>query len=89
MKKPAIKRRPAVDPVDALIESKEEPRASELRRAAEEPKEPMVRLTFDLTQSAHLALKIRCAMERRTIADYLRELIDNAESSAAGREGRV
>ncbi len=38
--------------------------------------EKMVRLTVDVTESLHQRLKLRCVTERRTIADMIRELLE-------------
>ena len=45
------------------------------RRAAVDAPEPMKRLTIDVTESLHRAIKAQCAMRGTKIADEVRELL--------------
>lgn len=68
--------------IDAFVEAGEEPRASELIQnqakapAAKAEKEEMVRITLDLPKPLHRKLKMHVAGEGVTIADYLRDLLN-------------
>ncbi len=57
--------KPAVPAADAWVES----------RAAADAPEPMKRLTIDVTDSLHRAIKAQCAMRGTKIADEVRELL--------------
>jgi len=68
--------------IDAFVEAGEEPRASELLQEEGKPastkveKGEMVRITLDLPKPLHRKLKMHVAGEGVTIADYLRNLLD-------------
>jgi predicted DNA binding CopG/RHH family protein len=66
------------DAAQAFVEAAEEPRARDLRSVpkATAGKADMVRITLDLPKSQHRRLKIHVAGEGITIADYLRDLLD-------------
>ncbi len=73
--------------IDAFVEAGEEPRASELLRApasagrsapAPKPdKGEIVRITLDLPKATHRKLKMHVAGEGVTIAEFLRDLLDD------------
>lgn len=62
----------------AFVEAGEEPRASDLRSISKAPadKAEIVRITLDLPKSLHRKLKIHVAGEGVTIADYLRDMLN-------------
>lgn len=64
--------------VQAFVGAGEEPHASDLRSVSKAPadKADIVRITVDLPKSQHRKLKIHVAEEGITIADYLRELLN-------------
>lgn len=66
------------DAAQAFVEAGEEPRASDMRQSAKPPadKGEIVRITLDLPKSLHRKLKIHVAGEGVTIADYLRDLLN-------------
>lgn len=66
------------DAAQAFVEAGEEPRASDMRSAirAAALKADMVRITLDLPKDQHRRLKIHVAGEGITIADYLRDLLN-------------
>ena len=57
--------KPTAPAADAWVES----------RAAADAPEPMKRLTIDVTESLHRAIKAQCAMRGTKIADEVRELL--------------
>jgi hypothetical protein len=63
----------------AFVEAGEEPRASDLRSISKAPadKAGVVRITLDLPKSLHRKLKIHVAGEGVTIADYLRDMLND------------
>lgn len=65
------------DAAQAFVEAGEEPRASDFRPpASNAEKGQIVRITIDLPRSLHRKLKIHVAGEGLTIADYLRDLLN-------------
>jgi predicted DNA binding CopG/RHH family protein len=61
----------------AFVEAGEEQRASDFRpQAKPADKAEIVRITLDLPKSLHRKLKIHVAGEGVTIADYLRDLLN-------------
>ena len=67
--------------IDAFVEAGEEPRARELvekpkAAAGKTEKGEMVRITLDLPKPLHRKLKMHVAGEGVTIADYLRNILD-------------
>jgi predicted DNA binding CopG/RHH family protein len=70
-----IKLKPA-KAAQAFVEAGEEPRASDMRVSAKPDKTDIVRVTLDLSKDQHRRLKIHVAGEGITIADYLRDLLD-------------
>jgi hypothetical protein len=66
------------DAAQAFVEAGEEPRASDLRNVPKigTDKADTVRITLDLPKGQHRRLKIHVAGEGITIADYLRDLLD-------------
>lgn len=66
MKKIALGLKPTAKPTaDAWVEN----------RAAPDAPEPMKRLTIDVPESLHRAIKAQCAMRGTKIADEVRELL--------------
>lgn len=47
----------------------------ETRKAPDAPKEDMKRLTIDVPESLHRAIKAQCAMRGTKIADEVREML--------------
>lgn len=66
--KPTSKPTPA--PVDTWVESR-----TATAEAGEAIPEPMKRLTIDIPESLHRAIKSQCAMRGSKIADEVRELL--------------
>lgn len=66
------------DAAQAFVEAGEEPRASDLRSVAKAAalKADMVRITLDLPKDQHRRLKVHVAGEGITIADYLRNMLN-------------
>lgn len=48
--------------------------------------EPIVRLTVDLPEQAHLRFKAACALSRRTMVQEVRDLIERRTAELEGRE---
>lgn len=68
------------DAAQAFVEAGEEPRASDFRKpvkTAAPDKGEIVRITLDLPKSLHRKLKIHVAGEGVTIADYLRDMLND------------
>ena len=72
-KKIAIGTKPSAMPAPAPVDNWVESRASEGSQV--EPNEPMKRLTIDIPESLHRAIKSQCAMRGSKIADEVRELL--------------
>ena len=72
-KKIAIGTKPTAKPAPAPVDNWVESRASAGSQV--EPNEPMKRLTIDIPESLHRAIKSQCAMRGSKIADEVRELL--------------
>ena len=72
-----IRLKPA-NAAQAFVEAGEEPRASDYRKPVKAAdKGEIVRITLDLPKSLHRKLKIHVAGEGVTIADYLRDMLND------------
>ena len=75
-KKIAIGTKPTAKPAPAPVDNWVESRASEGSQVEpEEANEPGERLTVDIRESLHRAIKSQCAMRGSKIADEVRELL--------------
>ncbi len=81
-KKIAIGTKPTAKPAPAPVDDWVESRAGEASQVEpkepvkpKEPEEPMKRLTIDIPESLHRAIKSQCAMRGSKIADEVRELL--------------
>ena len=75
-KKIAIGTKPTAKPAPAPVDNWVESRASEGSQVEpDEANEPMKRLTIDIPESLHRAIKSQCAMRGSKIADEVRELL--------------
>jgi hypothetical protein len=82
-KKIAIGAKPTTKQVpldaDAWVAARTEPEPpsvdDEKSKKPEKPAEPMKRLTIDVSESLHRAIKAQCAMRGTKIADEVRDLL--------------
>jgi hypothetical protein len=60
----------AANPVDAWVENRE------ALPQAPVPREPMKRLTIDVSKDLHKRIKSQCALENLVMADEIRDLLE-------------
>lgn len=83
-KKVAIKRKPtAKDAEDWItsagegtVDTSQAPAAPRKKPASKKKKVPMKRLTLDIPEKLHKKLKVQAAREGRTMADIIREILE-------------